>query len=116
MPACLAHLKPSMAIIHLCALCLSAQRCIKMLFHHAHSHCSTTRFSAKVLFTTFTALHSCAPLLPPITGSPDESAVRLAPEPSHTVQCCRCCFFFRISVFLLYLFFLIENLDFFQLW
>jgi len=34
-----------------CALCITA----KMLFHR--SHYSTTRFSAKMLFTTLTALH-----------------------------------------------------------
>jgi len=27
MPACLAHVKPNMAVIHLCALWVSAQRC-----------------------------------------------------------------------------------------
>jgi len=47
MPACHVH----------CALWLSAQRCTKMLIHHAHFHCSTTRVSAKMLFTTLTALH-----------------------------------------------------------
>ena len=31
------------------------------------------------------ASHRCAPPLPPITGRPDEIAVRLAPEASHTV-------------------------------
>jgi len=29
--------------------------------------------------------HRCTPLLPPITVHHDESAVRLAPEASHTV-------------------------------
>jgi len=54
----------------------------------SHSHCSTTRFSAKILsplFTTLTASHRCAPPLPPMTGRPDKSAVQLAPESSHTV-------------------------------
>jgi len=39
-----------------CAHWLFAQRCTKTLLHHAHSHCSTMRFSAKMLFTTLTAL------------------------------------------------------------
>ena len=39
-----------------CALWLSGQRCTKMLLHHVHSHCSTTRISAEMLFTTLTAL------------------------------------------------------------
>jgi len=41
--------------------------------------------SYKHNFTTLTASHRCAPPLPPITGRPDKSAVRLAPEASHTL-------------------------------
>jgi len=37
------------------------------------------------LFTTLTASHCCAPQLPPISGQANQSAVRLAPEASHTV-------------------------------
>jgi len=48
----------------------SAQRCSSPLSPH---------------FTTLTASHRCAPPLPLITGRPDKSAVRLAPEASHTV-------------------------------
>jgi len=75
-PACLAQLKPSMVVIHLCALCtlgfcsaLHSSLHRKLSLHYSptmcttakmplhQSHCSTTRFSAKMLFTTLTALH-----------------------------------------------------------
>jgi len=42
------------------ALCITA----KMLFHHSHCHCSTTRFSAKMLFTSLTALHDANRVAP----------------------------------------------------
>ena len=50
--------------------CVSGQRCTSPL---------------SPLFTTLVASHRCAPPLPPITGRPDKSAVRLAPEASDTV-------------------------------
>jgi len=43
------------------------------------------RKDALPLFLTTNVSHRCAPLLPPITVRPDESAVRLAPEVSHAV-------------------------------
>jgi len=97
MPGCLAHLKPSMAIIHLHALCTlgfcsALHSCLHLqvslhLTLSAQGRASAQRYSSPLspLFTTLTAWHRCAPLLPPITGRSDKSAVRLAPEASHTV-------------------------------
>jgi len=87
MPACLADLKPSMAVMHFGFLLSAAQRCsFTTLTLNAQRRASAQRFSSPLspLFTTLTASHRCAPTLPPITGAADQSAVRLAPEASHT--------------------------------
>jgi len=66
-------------------LCALWQRC-SFTTLTAQRHASTQRCSSP-LFLTTTVSHRCAPLLSQITVRPDvdESAVRLAPEASHTV-------------------------------
>ena len=97
MLACLAHLKPSMAVMHLCALCTLAlwsalHKDVPCFFTTltltAQRRASVQRCSSLLspLFSTFIASHRCAPPLPPIRGRPDESAARLAPEARHTVR------------------------------
>ena len=97
-PACLAHHKPSMAVMHFGFLLSTAQRCsFTTLTLTAQRRASAQRCSSPLsqLSTTLTASHRCAPLLPPITGRADQSAVRLAQELAIRCGTPRHCHFFN---------------------